>query len=73
MKKVFLTLALIAAMVVTSCNKVQAPASISGEDTIVEQVDSISVDSASLEVPQIDTVRVSEQQKVINHLLEDKQ
>ena len=57
MKKVFLTLALIAAMVVTSCNKVQAPASISGEDIFVEQVDSISVDSASLEVPQVDTTK----------------
>ena len=72
MKKVILTITLIAAITLVSCNKIQAPASISGEDITVEQVDSFSVDSASLVIPQIDTVRVTEQQKIINHLLEDK-
>jgi hypothetical protein len=56
MKKVFLALAL-TALVVASCNKVQPPASISGKDSTAVQVDSVSVDSASLEVPQVDTTK----------------
>ena len=49
MKKVFLALAL-AATVMTSCNKVTAPASV----TEPVQVDSVSVDSVSLDTTQVD-------------------
>jgi PBP1b-binding outer membrane lipoprotein LpoB len=52
MKKVFLALAL-TALVVASCRNVETPASVS---TAV-QVDSFSVDSASLEVPEVDTTK----------------
>ena len=56
MKKVFLALALMA-LVVASCKKVETPASISTTDSTTVQVDSISVDSASLEVPEVDTTK----------------
>jgi PBP1b-binding outer membrane lipoprotein LpoB len=56
MKKVFLALALMA-LVVASCKKVETPASISTTDSTTVQVDSFSVDSASLEVPEVDTTK----------------
>lgn len=52
MKKVFLVLAVMA-LVVVGCKQVEAPASV----TTPIQVDSISVDSASLEVPQVDVTK----------------
>ena len=48
MKKVFLTLALVA-LVVASCNKVQEPARVTTVDSTAIQVDSVSVDSASID------------------------
>jgi PBP1b-binding outer membrane lipoprotein LpoB len=56
MKKVFLALALVA-LVVASCKNVETPASISTVDSTSVQVETISVDSASLEVPQVDTTK----------------
>jgi hypothetical protein len=56
MKKVFLALAL-TALVVASCRNVEAPASVSTVDSTAVQVDSISVDSASLEVSEVDTTK----------------
>jgi outer membrane lipoprotein SlyB len=56
MKKVFLALAVMA-LVVASCRNVETPASISTTDSTTVQVDSISVDSASLEVPEVDTTK----------------
>ena len=56
MKKVFLALAVMA-LVVASCRNVETPASVSTVDSTAAQVDSISVDSASLEVPEVDTTK----------------
>jgi hypothetical protein len=56
MKKAILALALMA-LVLASCRKVETPASVSTTDSTAVQVDSISVDSASLEVPQVDTTK----------------
>jgi len=56
MKKVFLALAVMA-LVAVGCKQVEAPASVSTVDSTAAQVDSISVDSASLEVPQVDTTK----------------
>ncbi len=55
MKKVILALALVA--LVVSCRKVETPASVSTADSTAVQVDSFSVDSASLEVPEVDTTK----------------
>jgi hypothetical protein len=48
MKKVFLTLALMA-LVVASCNKVQEPARLTEVDSTATQVDSVVIDSASID------------------------
>jgi hypothetical protein len=56
MKKVFLVLAVMA-LVAISCKNVETPASVSTVDSTAVQVDSISVDSASLEVPQVDATK----------------
>jgi hypothetical protein len=56
MKKVFLVLAVMA-LVAVGCKQVEAPASVTTADSTAVQVDSISVDSASLEVPQVDTTK----------------
>jgi outer membrane lipoprotein SlyB len=56
MKKVFLVLALMA-LVVVSCKNVETPASVSTPDSTAVQVDSVSVDSASLEVSEVDSTK----------------
>ena len=56
MKKVFLALAVMA-LVAVGCKQVEAQASVTTEDSTAVQVDSISVDSASLEVPEVDTTK----------------
>lgn len=56
MKKVILVLAVMA-LVAVSCKNVETPASVSTADSTAVQVDSISVDSASLEVPEVDTTK----------------
>ena len=48
MKKVFLALAL-AALVVVSCKKVEAPASVTTVDSTSVQVDSVSVDTIAVD------------------------
>ncbi len=57
MKKVILALAL-TALVVASCRNVETPASVSTADSTAVQVDSFSVDSASLDVPEVDTTKI---------------
>ena len=56
MKKVFLALAIVATVLV-SCKKVEATSNTEVTDSTAVQVDSISVDSASLEVSEVDTTK----------------
>jgi len=53
MKKVFLALALVATLSLTSCKK-----EVSKEETIEVVVDSTSVDSTSVDTTQVDTTEV---------------
>jgi ABC-type proline/glycine betaine transport system substrate-binding protein len=52
MKKVFLALALMALLVV-SCNKVEAPARLTTVDTTSVQVDSVSVDTTAVDTTTV--------------------
>ena len=56
MKKVFLALALMA-LVTVGCKKVEMPTRLTTVDSTTVQVDSFSVDSASLEVSEVDTTK----------------
>jgi outer membrane lipoprotein SlyB len=56
MKKVILVLAVMA-LVAVGCKQVEAPACVTTTDSTAVQVDSVSVDSASLEVPEVDTTK----------------
>jgi len=51
MKKVFLTLALVA-LVVVSCKKVEAPASLTTVDSTSVQVDSVQVDTTAVDTTE---------------------
>ena len=52
MKKVFLAIAFIAALLVTSCNKKVETTTTDATDTIAVQVDSVQVDTV-----EVDTVK----------------
>lgn len=52
MKKVFLVLALIS-VVLVSCKKVEAPASLTTVDSTAVQVDSVSVDTTAIDTTAV--------------------
>jgi hypothetical protein len=52
MKKVFLTLALVA-LVAVSCNKVTPSAKLTTVDSTAVQVDSVSIDSTSIDTTTV--------------------
>ena len=56
MKKVFLAIVFIAALVVTSCNK-KVETTTTGTDSTAVVVDSVQVDSVQVDTVNIDTVK----------------
>ena len=53
MKKVFLTLAVVALVTVASCKHVDAPASVTTVDSTAVATDSVSVDSTTVDTTSV--------------------
>jgi len=55
MKKVFLSLAVVAVLTVVSCKKAEAPAEVEAADTTAVAVDTAAVDTAAVDTAAVDT------------------
>ena len=55
MKKVFLSLAVVAVLTVVSCKKAEAPAAAVAVDTTAVAVDTAAVDTAAVDTAAVDT------------------